>query len=62
MLRLEDPMPGGGVSETLEQTLLSMGVPAATVTSARTHTLESLSTKERIASRLRHTLSAVVDR
>jgi hypothetical protein len=62
VLRLEDPMPGGGISETLEETLLSMGVPPATVNSARTRTLESLSRKERLASRLRRTLSAVVDR
>lgn len=59
-LRLEDPMPGEGMSETLEEALLSLGVPAETVESAKTRTLHSSSTKDRIASRLRRTLSAVV--
>lgn len=59
MLRLEDPVTGGGISETLEQTLLSMGVPDATVESAKTRTLQHLSPRERVASRLRRTLAAV---
>jgi hypothetical protein len=59
VLRLEDPMPGEGISETLETTLLSLGVPAVTVESAKTHVLHQSSARERIASRLRRTLSAV---
>lgn len=59
VLRLEEPVRKVGISEDLESILVSMGVPDSTIKSAKTHTLPSLTVKQRLTGQLRRSLSAV---